>query len=138
MAEKSYILLYDGVCGFCNSFVQLIITYDRKKIMRFSAIQGKFAQEIFQRFPFLKEIDSLILIEMVHPQAEIIHIRSTGALVAAEYLGGMWKLLIIGRILPRPLRDWMYDTFAKYRYALFGKYDSCLLPSLEVRSRFIE
>ncbi len=138
MKTKNYILLYDGVCGFCNSTVQLIITHDKKKTMRFAAIQSKFARSVFERHPFLQKIDSLILVEESNTPEEKIYVRSTGALIVARYLGGWWNLFLIGNIVPRILQDWMYDTFATYRYRLFGKYDSCLLPPQEVRSRFIE
>ena len=135
---KNYILLYDGVCGFCNSTVQLIIKHDKKKTMRFAAIQSAFAQQVFERHLFLKEIDSLILIDQTDSLNEQILIRSTGALIVAEYLGSGWNMFRIAWIIPPPLRDYAYDLFAKYRYPLFGKYDSCLLPPAEVRSRFID
>lgn len=138
MQNKEYVLLYDGICGFCNSTVQLIIKYDTKKTLRFAAIQSKFARSLFERNPYLKEIDSLILVESINTPDEKIYIRSSGALKVASYLGGWWNIFQIGNLIPSFVRDWMYDSFAKYRYRLFGKYDSCLLPPPEVRSRFIE
>lgn len=136
--QRKYILLYDGVCGFCNSTVQLIIKYDRRQTMRFAALQSAFAASLMERHPHLKSIDSLILIEQREDAAEFIHIRSSGALVVAGYLGGWWKIFLIARIIPAPVRDIVYDLFARYRYRFFGKYDSCLLPPPEVRSRFID
>ncbi|MFZ4620721.1 MAG: thiol-disulfide oxidoreductase DCC family protein [Bacteroidota bacterium] len=136
--EKHFILLYDGVCGFCNSTVQLIIKHDRKKTMKFAALQSSFAASLMERYPYLKSIDSLILIEHSGSTTETIHIRSAGALCVARYLGGWWNLFLIARIIPAPVRDFFYDSFAKYRYRFFGKYDSCLLPPPEVRSRFID
>lgn len=138
MDNKEYILLYDGVCGFCNSTVQLIIAHDKKKTMRFAAIQSLFAISVFERHPFLKEIDSLILLEGINTLGEKVYIRSTGALRVAQYLGGWWNLFRVFVIIPATLRDWMYDLFARYRYRFFGKYDSCLLPPPDVRSRFID
>jgi len=69
---------------------------------------------------------------------ERVFVRSDAALHVAAYLGGLWKLFLAGRIVPRPLRDWMYDLVARYRYRFFGKYDSCMLPPPEVRSRFLD
>lgn len=138
MDNKEYILLYDGVCGFCNSTVQLIIANDRKKTMRFSAIQSFFSTFVFERHPFLKEIDSLILLEGINTPEEKVYIRSTGALRVAQYLGGWWNFFRIFVIIPPSIRDRMYDLFARYRYRFFGKYDSCLLPPQDVRSRFID
>lgn len=132
------ILLYDGVCGFCNSTVQLIIKHDSKRTIKFAAIQSPFAMLLFERYPTLKEIDSLILIESFNSPTEKVFIRSIGALVIAQYLGGWWNLFLIGSIVPSIIRDWLYNIFAKYRYQFFGKYESCLLPPPEIRSRFID
>ncbi len=132
------ILLYDGICGFCNSTVQLIIRHDTKKTIRFAAIQSQFAAELFERYPYLEEIDSLILIEAFDTLQERILVRSAGALTVARYLGGWWSVFLIGYIIPFSVRDWFYDIFAKYRYRFFGKYDSCRVPPLEIRQRFID
>ena len=137
-SENDLILLYDGVCGFCNSTVLLIIKYDKKGTLRFAAIQSTFAKSMVERYLSLKEINSLVLIKSFNSPKEKVFIRSAGALVIARYLGGMWNLFLIGYIIPSVARDWLYDIFAKYRYRLFGKYDSCLLPPPEVRSRFID
>ncbi len=137
-SERDLILLYDGVCGFCNSTIQLIIKHNRKQIIRFAPIQSPFAKSVCERYPILKEIDSLVLIESFNSPTEKIFTRSTGALVIARYLGGWRIFFLIGYIIPSTARDWLYDIFAKYRYHLFGTYDSCLLPPPEIRSRFIE
>ncbi len=138
MSEKQYILLYDGVCGFCNGTVQLIIRHDRHKTIQFAALQSSYAASLLERYPYLKTIDSLILVEHSGSSQMIIHIRSNGALVVAQYLGGWWTLFLIARIIPAPLRDIVYDLFARYRYRFFGKYDSCFIPPSDVRSRFID
>lgn len=106
--------------------------------MKFSALQGSFAAGVMERHPFLKGIDSLILVENAGTAEERLHIRSAGALIVADYLGGWWSLFLAARIIPRPIRDFVYDRIAGFRYHLFGKYDSCLLPPPEVRSRFID
>jgi predicted DCC family thiol-disulfide oxidoreductase YuxK len=131
-------LLYDGVCGFCHSTVQLIIQHDKKGTIRFAAIQSSFAALFFEHHPTLKKIDSLIVIESINSPTEKIYFRSNGALVIARNLSSWWNLFLIGYIAPTAVRDWFYDILAKYRYRLFGKYDSCLLPLSEVRSRFID
>jgi predicted DCC family thiol-disulfide oxidoreductase YuxK len=138
MNEKSTspILLYDGVCGFCNKGVQTIIALDKKGDMKFAPLQSKFGQEVIARHN-LKNIDSVVFVEH-STGAERVFIRSNAALQIASYLGGLWKLLLPFYILPRPLRDFAYDLFAKYRYRFFGRYDSCMLPSPEIRSRFLD
>ena len=93
---------------------------------------------VIARHPELKNIDSLVLIERTPEGDERVSYRSTGALRMASYLGGMWRLFLIGYIIPRPVRDFIYDLIARYRYKLFGKYDSCAIPSPEIRSRFLD
>jgi predicted DCC family thiol-disulfide oxidoreductase YuxK len=126
------------VCGFCNGAVRFIIRFDSKKSMRFAPLQGKFGVQLLRRHPYLQSVDSLILIEELKNSAERIHLRSGAALRVAAYLGGAWRLFALFSVIPRPVRDWLYDTFARYRHLLFGKYDACPLPANDVRQRFIE
>jgi predicted DCC family thiol-disulfide oxidoreductase YuxK len=137
-SNNDLILFYDGVCGFCNSTVQLIINHDKKGTIRFAAILSSFAKLLFERHPYLKKIDSLILIESFNSPSEKIYIRSSGALIIARYLSGWWTLFLAGYIVPSIIRDRFYDIFAQYRYRLFGKYDFCPLSPPEIRSRFID
>ncbi len=131
------VLLYDGVCGFCNRSVQTIIKHDRRKEMRFAALQSEYGKQIVSRHAELHDIDSLILVEQISGE-EKVFAHSTGALRVARYLGGWWKIFLIAYIIPRPVRDFVYRLFARYRYKLFGKYDSCPIPSPEIRSRFLD
>jgi predicted DCC family thiol-disulfide oxidoreductase YuxK len=107
--------------------------------MRFAALQSDFAKAVIERHPELQGVDSLVFFER-SPEtgAERVFIRSTAAMKLAAYLGSYWKLFLAFRILPAPLRDYFYDTFARNRYRLFGRYDTCLLPPPEVRARFID
>jgi predicted DCC family thiol-disulfide oxidoreductase YuxK len=138
MSENStnLVLLYDGVCGFCNKSIQTIITYDKKGSMKFAPLQSKLGQEIVARHD-LQNIDSVVFVDR-SSGTERVFIRSKAALHIARYLGGWWKLLLVFYIVPRPLRDFCYELFAKYRYRFFGKYDSCMLPSPEIRARFVD
>ena len=131
------VLLYDGVCGFCNKSVQLILDHDRRGEMRFAALQSDYGQAVIERHPELRGVDSVVYVEQT-PGGERVHVRSDAALKVAAYLGGFWKLLLAARVLPRGLRDYFYDLFARNRYKLFGKYDTCMLPPPEVRSRFLD
>ena len=131
------VLLYDGVCGFCNKSVQLILAHDRKGSMRFAALQSDYGQAVVERHPELRGIDSVVFVER-RPGGERIYVRSDAALKVAAYLGGFWKILLAARVLPRGLRDYFYDLFARNRYKLFGRYDACMLPPPEVRSRFLD
>ena len=131
------VLLYDGVCGFCNKSVQLILDHDRKGSMRFAALQSDYGQSVIERHTELRGIDSVVFIEQTRG-GERIHVRSDAALKVAAYLGGFWKIFLAARVLPRGFRDYCYDLLARNRYKLFGKYDSCMLPPPEVRSRFLD
>jgi predicted DCC family thiol-disulfide oxidoreductase YuxK len=130
------ILLYDGVCGFCNKSVQTILAHDQKGTLRFAPLQSKFGESILARHQ-LGNLDSVVYVDG-SVQPERVFIRSNAALQVARYLGGGWKLLLIFYLLPRPIRDFFYDLFAKYRYRFFGKYESCMVPPPEVRSRFVD
>lgn len=137
--QAAPVLLYDGVCGFCNQTVQMILHLDRRGTLRFAALQSDYGQRVVARHPSLKDVDSVVFVEpSTHGDEERVHVRSDAALKVVSYLGGPWKLFLVARLLPRRLRDFLYDSFARNRYKLFGKYDSCLLPAPEVRSRFLD
>jgi predicted DCC family thiol-disulfide oxidoreductase YuxK len=131
------VLLYDGVCGFCNKSVQLILDHDRRGQMRFAALQSDYGQAAIARHPELRGVDSVVFVEQA-PGGERIYVRSDAALKVAAYLGGFWKIFLAAKVIPRRLRDYLYDLFARNRYRFFGKYDSCMLPPPEVRSRFLD
>ena len=131
------VLLYDGLCGFCNKTVQTILRHDRRGAMRFAALQSAYGEAVLARRPELRNVDSVVLVERLRDGEERVFIRSDAALRIAAYLGGWWKLLLVFRVVPRAVRDFFYDLFARYRYKLFGKYDQCLVPPPDVRSRFV-
>ena len=133
------VLLYDGVCGFCNETVRTLLRLDPRGTLRFAALQSDYGQRVVARHPTLKGVDSVVFVETSPDDGtERVHVRSDAALRVASYLGGPWKIFLLARLLPRRLRDFLYDTFARNRYKLFGKYDTCLLPAPEVRSRFLD
>jgi len=136
-SDGAPVLLYDGVCGFCNKSVQLILDHDRKGSMRFAALQSDYGQSVIERHTELRGVDSVVFIEQARG-GERIYVRSDAALKVASYLGGFWKIFLAAKIIPGRLRDYLYDLFARNRYKLFGKYDSCMLPPPEVRSRFLD
>lgn len=132
------VLYYDGICGFCNWTVQFILDHDRKGTMQFAALQSRTGEEMRRAFPELEGVDSVILVEYDDQGAPRAWSRSTAALRICSYLGGVWKIARIAYALPRPLRDLLYDTFARYRYRLFGRKEHCMVPPPEARTRFID
>ncbi|MEW6126642.1 MAG: DCC1-like thiol-disulfide oxidoreductase family protein [Acidobacteriota bacterium] len=135
-SSGNQLLLYDGVCGFCNQSIRTILSHDKQGTLKFAPLQSELGKKILARH-HLENIDSLIFVEN-YESAERLYVRSSGALKVANYLGGWWKFFLIFYIIPRPIRDFFYDLFARYRYRLFGKYDHCLLPAPEVRARFLD
>jgi len=127
----SAIILFDGVCNFCNSSINFIIERDKKNLYKFAPLQSEVGEKFIERFD-LNEIDSVILIEN-----EKAFTHSTAALKIAKGLGGFWSLFYGLIIIPRPIRDFFYKLFARYRYKLFGKQDACMMPTPEIRQRFL-
>jgi predicted DCC family thiol-disulfide oxidoreductase YuxK len=130
------VLLYDGLCGFCNTTVQFIIGHESVPTLRFAALQGSFAAGVIERHPALKAIDSLVWVEGEGASAKV-KVRSAAALRVAWYMGGAWRLFMILWLIPRPFRDFAYDQFAQRRFKLFGRYGSCPVPNKAVRDRFL-
>lgn len=136
--DKSPVMLYDGVCGFCNQTVQTIIKLDKSGKILFAPLQSEFGKAVVLRHPELAQVDSVILLERLSDNSERILVRSEAIITIAKYIGGIWRLAQLTSIVPRALRDFFYDLFAKNRYKVFGKYDSCMMPTPEIRARFID
>ena len=128
----SSIVLFDGVCNFCNGAVNFIIRHDADKKFKFTPLQSEAGQELRTKFNIGEDVDSIILIE--DDQA---YMHSTAGLRVARGLGGIWSLCYAFIIVPAFIRDWAYKLFAKYRYRLFGRQDACMLPTPDVRERFL-
>ncbi len=137
-SAHSPVLLYDGVCGFCNKTVQMILDQDREGRMLFAALQSEYGRRLVARHPSLEKVDSVVLLERTKEGEERVFVRSAAALRVAKYLGGAWKLFLLFYLVPAPVRDFFYNLLARYRYRFFGKYDACLLPPPEVRARFLD
>ncbi|MBI4850341.1 MAG: DUF393 domain-containing protein [Acidobacteria bacterium] len=138
MNNHSPIMLYDGVCGFCSQSVQIIIKLDKKGVIKFAPLQGEFGNSAKLRHKELENIDSVVILEANSNGREQIFVRSDAILQITKHLGGIWKIFQIAQIIPKPIRDFLYDLFARNRYKVFGKYDSCMIPSPEIRARFID
>ena len=127
------IVLFDGVCNFCNGSVNFIIARDSGGFFRFAPLQSAAAEELLGRHAIDRdETDSIVLVE----DGEV-YLYSTAALRIVSRLDGHWPLLYGFIIVPRPVRDFFYKLFAKYRYKLFGKKDQCMIPTPAIRSRFL-
>lgn len=127
------LILFDGVCNFCDQTVQKIIKADAKNIFVFASLQSSFGQEILQYLGITKTTDSIVL----YRPGFAYYTESDAVLNISKQLGGIYPLLQIGRIFPKKIRDVMYRSFAKNRYKWFGKKDECPLPSPEIRQKFL-
>ncbi len=133
MVEDRPILLFDGVCNFCDSTVQFILKHNKSKEIHFASLQSAYGQEILKKAKLpTKDLKSLIFIKDGK-----IYTKSTGALKLTPYLG-IYKFLYIFMVVPTPIRNFVYDWVAKNRYKWFGQKDACSIPSPETRKRFIK
>jgi predicted DCC family thiol-disulfide oxidoreductase YuxK len=138
-ASDPPVLLYDGLCGFCDRTVQFVLARDVDGSMRFATLQGQFAAAVLHERPGIAGLDSLVLVEREGDDAPTVRVRSDAAIAIGLYLGGVWSLAArVGRVVPRFVRDAAYDLFARHRYRLFGRHETCPLPSPAVRHRFID
>lgn len=125
------IVLFDGVCNFCNSSINFIIEHDKQGVFKFAPLQSEIGKTYIDKFG-LNDLDSVILVE-----DEKAYTHSTAALKIAKRLDGIWSWFSAFIIVPRPIRDFFYKLFAANRYRLFGKQDACMMPTPEVRARFL-
>jgi predicted DCC family thiol-disulfide oxidoreductase YuxK len=137
-SHRRPVLLYDGICGFCNGAVQTILRLDPGGTLRFAALQGEFGSDVIARHPDLAGVDSVVFVDDPGGPGERVTIRSAAALRVAEYLGGWWRPLLVAGAIPAPIRDRLYDGFARVRYRIFGTHDTCPIPAPEVRARFLD
>ncbi|HMS64224.1 MAG TPA: thiol-disulfide oxidoreductase DCC family protein [Ignavibacteria bacterium] len=127
------IILFDGVCNLCNSSINLIIDHDKKNVFKFASLQSETGQRLLKKFSLnSEEFDSVILID-----GENCFTRSTAALKIAKEFPYLWKLIYVFIIIPPPLRNIVYDFIARNRYRMFGKKDSCRMPTPELKDKFI-
>lgn len=128
------IILFDGVCNLCEASVQFVIKYDKKDVFRFVALQSDLGKEIIKHIGLEnKNIDSVILYE----PGVAYNYKSAAALEIAKNLGGFFHLGTVFKLIPTGLRNLIYDFVAKNRYQWYGKKESCLVPTLELKSRFL-
>jgi len=136
LAESSDhpILLFDGVCNLCNGTVQFIIPRDPEGTLRFAPLQSDLGETVQEAAGLsTDDLDTVVLVE-----DGMAYTKSDAAIRVAEHLGGRYRLLSIGRLVPRGLRDRIYDVVAANRYDWFGRKEQCMVPDGDVSDRFIE
>jgi predicted DCC family thiol-disulfide oxidoreductase YuxK len=136
--EGRALLLYDGVCALCNGSVKFMMKRDRLDQFRYAPLESDLGREMLARFDIRALPDGVVLVTDALAPGERIYHRSDSISESLQRLGAPWRM--VGKllaILPRPLRDWAYGVIARYRYRLFGRYDTCPVPSPEQRSRLL-
>ena len=127
------IILFDGVCNFCNSAVNFVIKRDKNSALKFTTLQSNIAHQMLahQNIP-TNDLSSFVFIEN-----EKIYTRSTAALRVCKYLTGLWPLMYGFIIVPKFIRDGIYNWVAKNRYRWFGKTKECMIPTPEIKAKFL-
>ena len=135
LPKDKKIILFDGVCNLCNSTVQFIIKYDKKDLFRFVPLQSDLGHKITKHIGIdVSKIDSMVVYE---PNIAY-YLKAQATLKIAKYLGGIFSLLRVFSIFPKGISDAVYDFVARNRYKWFGKKESCMIPTPELKSKFIE
>ncbi|MYL33582.1 DUF393 domain-containing protein [Pontibacillus yanchengensis] len=127
------IILFDGECNFCDVSVQFILKRDKQEQFTFASLQGEHGQKLLKQHGISSSVDSFVLVD-----DKQIHFQSTAALKVCKELAGAWKLLYVFIVIPKPIRDKVYNFVANNRYKWFGKKNQCALPSPETRKRFLD
>lgn len=134
LPKNKKIILFDGVCNLCNSAVQYIIERDKKDVFRFVALQSELGQEICNYIGIdTKKVDSIILYE----PGIAYYLKSEAALKIAAEFHSVYSLLSLFKIFPQNSRDAIYDYIAKNRYKWYGKKENCMIPTSELKAKFL-
>ena len=129
----SAIILFDGVCNFCNDSVNFIIKNDKKNYFKFAPLQSEIGEKLLAEHQIDREkTDSVIVVEN-----EKAYTHSTAALRIAKNLGGIWSFAYAFIIVPKFIRDAAYNLIARNRYKWFGKKDACMMPTPEIKAKFL-
>lgn len=127
------VILFDGVCNLCNGSVQFVIKHDKAGLFTFASLQSEAGQKLLNEYQIPgTDLSSFILI-----QDEKAYTKSTAALLVVKQLKGVVKYLYIFRVIPTFIRDGVYNFVARNRYRWFGRNESCMIPSPELRARFL-
>lgn len=132
MEDYNNIVLFDGVCNFCNSSVNFIIERDPSAKFKFTPLQSEIGEELIKKYSLPNTLETIILLQ--HGK---IYTKSSAALRIAKSLNGLWSLMFFFYLVPKFLRDPFYMIVANNRYKWFGKQETCMVPTAEVRNRYL-
>ena len=131
--DLNNLIIFDGVCNLCNVSVQFIINRDKKRVFKFLPLQSEKAAKIFKQFNIdFENLDTIILIKNKN-----VFIRSDAVLEIAYTFEYPWKIVYFFVFIPKFVRDWIYNIIANNRYDWFGKRENCMIPTDDIKSRFL-
>jgi predicted DCC family thiol-disulfide oxidoreductase YuxK len=132
--DSNIVVLFDGVCNLCNGAVQFLIRRDHKGVFRFASLQSGPAQVLLKGHQLKSgQFDSIVVVK-----AGQVYERSDAVMILANALGFPWKLMVAGKVLPRFLRDGLYNFISRNRYRIFGRRESCMIPDPAHKGKFLE
>jgi predicted DCC family thiol-disulfide oxidoreductase YuxK len=127
------VILFDGVCKLCNAWSNFIIKHDHQHVFKLCSVQSGEGQKILQHFGLPTDVyDSMLYVE-----GDKFYAQSDAVFQVVGQLGYPWKAACAFRVIPRSVRNWLYDRIALNRYRLFGKFDACLLPTADNEARYL-
>ncbi|APY07056.1 thiol-disulfide oxidoreductase [Winogradskyella sp. J14-2] len=133
--KNKQLILFDGVCNLCNSSVLYVIKRDTKNKFLFAPLQSDIGKSITSQFKIdTNKVDSILL---YNPLEQKVYHKSTAALYVAKQLNFPTKLMAIFFLIPAFIRNWVYDFVAKNRYKWYGKKDACMIPTPELKAKFL-
>lgn len=135
LAKHKQLILFDGVCNLCNASINYIIKHDKNNVFMFAPLQSEAGKDIINHFNLdTSKTDSILL----YSKEKGLKIKSSAALAIASKLGFPRSLLTVFYIVPPFIRNWVYDYVAKNRYKWYGKKDACMIPTPELKAKFLE
>jgi predicted DCC family thiol-disulfide oxidoreductase YuxK len=138
--EANPIVLYDGICGLCNRLNQFILRHDHEAIFRFASLQSVLAAKILSRCrASASDLDTVYVVVNADQPDEHLLSRSDAIIFILKHLGVAWRVpAAFYGVLPKFLRDWLYNCIARNRYRVFGRFETCPIPSPATRGRFLD
>ena len=126
------VVLFDGVCNLCQRSIKYIIKYDKKQSLKFASLQGEYAKKM------LHPTDHKNLGSILYFDSKELNTKSTAIIKLCNVLGGWHKILLLGYLLPKFFRNMFYDVIAQNRYKWFGRHEHCMVPTKDLKNRFLE
>jgi predicted DCC family thiol-disulfide oxidoreductase YuxK len=133
ISSTDQVILFDGVCKLCNAWSNFIIKHDQKHVFKLCSVQSEEGQKILKHYSLPTDVYE----SMIYVEGDTFYQQSDAFFQVIAKLGFPWRMMSVFRLIPKPLRNWLYDRIAFNRYRLFGKFDYCLLPVPDHEARYL-